>query len=293
MNIPDKSDFQPSAETLKKWLSARKPTLMVGGIAMPAFFSDTGNSSDTTWFYVAVIGEIMGLLTTVYGGARSGGIFLILALLAIVMFIFLDFFFAVRLHRKKATECELHSRRLLLDDSEKDKILKLELELNSGKIEDLFYKAGIVFIAFIKIIGIVLLGVFNNIILYLPFAIIYLIVAYVHLRHTGYYFAYVSTENAIDKEHKMFANGHYKANEPDQPVVTPTPLRRVPIRHTPHEIVEEHGQPLHYLIKTKGVLTDNDVINLIAGQEDSNKIALFKACRKLQLENIEGNPTMA
>ena len=106
MQIPDKSDFQPSAETLKKWLSTRKPTLNVGGVTMPGFFSDTGNSSDTGWFYVALFGELVGLLATLYGGMKSGGIFLILAALAILMFIFCDFFFAVKLHRKKAKECE-------------------------------------------------------------------------------------------------------------------------------------------------------------------------------------------
>ena len=78
MNIPDKSDFQPSAQTLGKWLAARKPTLQVSGVQMPGFFIDSGNSADTGWFYVALAGEVIGLCTTMYGGFKSGGIFSII-----------------------------------------------------------------------------------------------------------------------------------------------------------------------------------------------------------------------
>lgn len=287
MHIPDKGSFQPTPETLKKWLSTRKPTLNVGGGSFPAFFKDEGNSSDTIWFIIAVVGEIIGLVVTVYGGFRSGGIFLILACLAILMFIFLDFFFAAKLHRKKGVECELKSRIMLKNDTEVTKITELTYELKKGRFWDFLLVVGIICIALLKIFGIVVLGVFNNLALYAPIAIIYLVVAYVHIYHTGYWGAYFFTERAIAREHREFAGEQHNAQNHVQRVVTENPLHDLPIKHSPHAIDQEGDDDKAYIIRAHGVLTDTDIINLISGQSDNNKITILKACRKLQLETFE------
>jgi len=290
MTIPDKSHFQPSAETLKKWLATRKPTIQIGGFPMSGFFSDTGNSSDTNWFWVSVIGEIIGLITIVYGGASAGDQFVLLAIFGVIMFVFCDFFFAQKLHRNKKVQCEFESQMLLQNDNNRSKIAALKLELGKGKFLDFLLQFGIILIALVKVLAIVFLGVFNSVILYIPFIIIFLIVAYVHINHTGHYFAYVSTQKAINREYAMFAGGAYVAKTPSQLVSTPMKLRDFPIKHNPHEIIEDTQKHdgNNYIIKTRGVLTDEDIVNLITGQEDANKIELFRACRKHQLENIEG-----
>lgn len=293
MHIPDKSDFQPSAETLKNWLGTRKPEITVGGFSVPGFFIDNGNSADTTWVFIAMFGELLGLAATVYGGMKSGGIFMVLAILAVALFIVLDVVFAKWLHRNEADKCIIKSKRLLKDDSQKQAIASLNSKIEKGKMADFFFQTGIILIAFLKIIGIVVLGLFNHISLYLPFAIIFLIVAYVHVKHTGYWLAYRDTEKRIEKEHQKFANGDFIANISEQPVIAPSELRNIPAKHNPHEIlvdseikIKKEGE-FYYVIKAKGVLTDNDVVNLINGQSDGNKLALFKACRQLQLESIE------
>lgn len=294
MFIPGKNDFQPSPEALNLWLSTRKSNINIGGVSMPRFFSDTGNSADSNWFYLACFGEALGLGSTIYGGMRSGGIFLIFATLCIAMFIICDFFFAVKLHRNKAKICKNESLVLLKDDSINDhskiaaEILKLRLEIEQGKFSDFLLQTGIIFIAFVKVIGIVLLGVFNNLVLYLPFAIIYFIVAYVHIAHTGYYFAYKATQKKINSDYLEFATGEHIAKEMRQLISTPSILNHMPIKHNPHEIVknlEEVGES-NYIIKAKGLLTDEDIQNLVDGQNNSNKISLFRACRQLQVESL-------
>jgi hypothetical protein len=287
MLIKDKSDFQPSTESLEKWLSTRKSSINVGGVSMPQFFSDTGNSADSAWFYIACIGELVGLVVTIWGGIKNGGIFLIFATLSIVMFVFCDFFFAILLHRKKATICKTQTLILLKDDSKKSSLAKLDLDLKKGQFSDFLLVAGIILFALFKVIGVVLLGVFNNLILYLPIAIVYFIVAYIHIMHTGYYFAFRSTQNQIDKDFYEFAHGQHQAKSFNQPVSLPNPLKNMPIRHNPHEIVSNpaYADDLHYLIKAKGILTDDDIINLLDGQEGQDKIPLFKACRQLQVES--------
>lgn len=294
MRIPDKNDFQPSAQTLKKWLSTRKPTLDVAGAQFPGFLSDEGNTSDTNWFWIAFFGEMVGLFTTVYGGFRSGGIFLLLACLAILMFILLDYVFAVKLHRQEGLRCKWESEKILETDAAA--IADIGFRLRRGRFLDFLLITGILVIAAVKIVGIVLLGVFNNIVLYIPFAVYYLIVAYVHIYHTGYYFAYRSTQKAIYRDHRHFASGEteYKAAEHRRPVQTASSLV-MPAMHNPHEITNRESEAgtkagtngYSYTVKTKGVLTDSDVINLIDNQADSNRITLFKVCRKLQMETIE------
>jgi hypothetical protein len=70
-------------------------------------------------------------------------------------------------------------------------------------------------------------------------------------------------------------------------------LRNIPIKYNPHEIIydpdpkQSKDGEYYYVVKTKGVLTDNDIVNLITGQTDGNKMLLFKKCRQLQLESIE------
>ncbi len=287
MDIKDKSDFQPSSQTLRKWLGTRKPDLTIAGMNVPGFLGDSGNSTDTTWFWVAVLGEIAGLVATMYGGVRGGGEFLIVALLGVLMFIFCDFFFASKLHRNEGKKCTLKTEKFLLDDSNTAKIGMMEIELQKGGVTDFILKAAIILIALIKVAAIVLLGVFNSLMLYIPFMIIFLIVAYVHIRHTGYYFAYYLTQKAIDKERRQYNGKVFEAIDAEQMVETPLPLRNLPIRHSPHEIVanpDKDGN--HYIIRAKGVLTDNDIICLINKQEEANKIPLAKACRRFQLGNL-------
>ncbi|MEN6454190.1 MAG: hypothetical protein ABFD10_08015 [Prolixibacteraceae bacterium] len=287
MNIKHKTHFQPSTESLEKWLSTRKKSINMSGVSIPQFFSDTGDSVDSAWFFIACIGELLGLIVTIYGGLKNGGIFLIFATLSIIMFVFCDFFFAILLHRKKSTICKTKTLILLEDDSRKATLARLDLDLKKGRLIDFLLISGIILFAVFKIIGIVFLSVFNNLILYIPISIVYFIVAYIHIMHTGYYFAYRATQNRIDRDYFEFAHDQHQAKEFSLPVALNNQLKNMPIRHNPHEIVlnPAYDDGLHYLIKARGILTDDDIINLLDGQEGQDKIPLFKACRRLQVES--------
>lgn len=195
--------------------------------------------------------------------------------------------------QKQKEQCITRTKLLLTNDEDTAKIEELNITLDRGKPEDFLYQSGIVLIALIKVLAIVMLGVFNSLVLYIPFIIIFLIVAYIHINHTGYWWAYMVAQRAINREHIKFATGQYKAIESDQTVETPKPLRRLPIRHMAHEIIEnKDGGENSYIIKAKGILTDAEIIALITGQENANKIELFKMCRKLQFENYQVQPNL-
>lgn len=292
ITIKNAGSFQPSHDTLNKWLSTRKygnmtDDLIVGGVPMPRYFSDVGDSTDRTWFMIAVLGELIGLVMTLWGGAKSGGSIFIFATMTIIMFIFCDFFFAYKLHRNKGEKCVLASRKLLVPDDDPAQIAALNFKENRGRFVDFLLGAGIIIIAITKVIGIALLGVFDEIILLVPFLILYSIVAYVHLQHTGYFFAYSATARALKKDYKSYAiNQVNSAQTIRQSVATSAPLVGCPVIHFPHQIiVDRNNTSNNYTIEAKGVLTDQDIISLINGQSNVNRITLFKACRSLQLQN--------
>lgn len=287
MIIPDKTAFQPSGAALKKWLATRKSTIHINGVPLQGFFNDTGNSTDTSWFYVAMAAELLGLTTLITGGAINGIAFLVGAVAVVVVSVFCDMLLAIGLHRHVGERCLIQSRLLLLNDNDKQKIHDLTLQLQKGKFMDFILKTAIVLISMAKVGAIVVLGVFEMPGFYVLFVVIYAAVAYVHLYHTGYYLAYINTQKAIRKDHLKFAKGHFLARQARQRVTTISALHDLPIRHSPHEILEESKDNHDYAINTIGVLTDNDIIGLINGQSDSNKLQLFKVCRRLQLDNIE------
>lgn len=287
MIIPNKSDFQPSGATLQKWLATRKPKINIEGVSMPGFLADEGNS-DYSWFILAMIIEFGGLFLTIYGGAKSGGVFMFFAILLVSLFIILDLVFANKLHRNEAKKNILETRKIVYN-ADAATIKKLDLEIKEGSFLDFIYQTVIVLIALFKVVGIFLLGTFNILILYVIFAIIYLVVAYIHIRHTGYFFAYRNVEKALQKEYIDFANGKFKAITHCYPYSTSTALR-LPIKHNPHEIIVDDPPKIDteykYQIIITGILTDDDIINLIASQDSNIRILLFKKLRKIQLESL-------
>ena len=292
--IPSRFDYQPPRATMNKWLSCRQDeTLLIGTFEMPKLFSDEGSSSDSIWFMVAVLGEVIGLGITIIGGMRSGGQIFAFATLTVIMFILCDFFFAIKLHRNVGSKCKLKS--LIILNAPPAVTAALKLKLKKGKFLDLIFQLGIMLIAIIKVIGIVLLGVFSEIILYLPFAIIYMIVAYVHLKHTGYFFAEQSTQRQINKGHKEWAESIdesvdsatiiHEAAENKANFKLKDKLQHLPKNHLGHNL-ESSKDDNKYELRTKGILLDEDIIALISQQDHQNQAKLFREFRQFQITHF-------
>lgn len=292
MKIENKADFQPSTKALEKWLATRKSSTYVAGFTVPQFFSDT-DKNDRGWFLGACFGELFGLIITIYGGMKHGGIFLLFATLYIVLFIISDFFFAIKLHRNEARKCKINTLRFLHRDATDAEGKIYDGELRKGIISDYFLVAGIISFIIFKVIAVVLLGVFNNVLLYLPVVFIYSFVAYVHIMHTGYFFAYRATQKQINKEHKEWIHGNHNAIIYNNPFTNHNALN-LPATCRPHEIIidpnpnfendnQDIQKPKHYLINVKGVLTDEDINYILTNQTVENQITLFRECRRLQV----------
>lgn len=285
MYIPMKDSFEPSSNTLRKWLGTRKPTYTISGAQFPGFFSDPGNSMDTFWVSIAFGTEILGLSLAIYGALNRDTSTLLFTIAAALFLIVIDFVFALLLHKDVAIKCKLKTQLILLSDSNSVERVNITNELAKGGFLKFLLGIALFIVAVVKIFGITMLGIFSNMAIYFPVYGLFLITGYIHFSKTWYFVSYQLTQNAINDDHKKFGDGHNKAIIRKEIVKTPSPLRSTPINHFPHKI-EKTGSENEYMIETTGILLDEEIMSLIQGQDDFNRIVLFKACRKLQSDNL-------
>jgi hypothetical protein len=282
MIIPNKDQFEPTKETLHKWLAIRKPEYYVAGGQYPAYLNSSSNNPDSAWFFFAALGELAGLVTTIYGGFTGGASFVALAIIGAVLFVIADFVLAFLLHKCKNVECIVLSRKALNENAQyrlaQDLILKKEKRFNW------LYKLLIVALAIFKVFAILILGVFDSPLMYFQLLAIFLIIAYIHINHTGYFLAYESTLRSLNRDYKDFANGKNLALSIEYPLQLETKISGNEITFAPHKIVQEKQENMvAYKLIKRGVLTDDDIMGLISNQTDATKVELFKRLREIQL----------
>jgi len=287
--IPNKFEFEPDSDALKQWLSTRKKKLQVANMSIPGLFTDTQFDVDQSWFFLAMFGELIGIILTIYGGFASGGLFLLISTVIVFGLLFIDIFCAIKLHRNAGRHCWIDSFIYLNGEEEPEERNRLLLEKKKRKPIN-FILIGLVFLVIlIKIAAVVLLGVFNNILIYIPILALYLVVGYVHIYHTGYWLAHRKTSKMFRKQ---FEDNGNNAIPRSQPFITKNKLRNIPIINGENKIEidsteNETSNDFYYILKTKGVLTDKDIQMLITGQENLQRIEIAEACRKHQFINYE------
>lgn len=290
MIIPDKKDFQPSNDALNYWLATRKKVKTLAGKDIMPLFTDTDFENDKNWYYIAIGLELMGLLATIYGGARSGGIFAIIAIIVVVAFMFIDFvWIAPQLHKNVGVNNYRKAKiQVLNSKNDIQQIRKLEDEIKKGKGYFYFLVFLLVLMAFIKTMAIVLLGTFDSMIIYIAFFALFLIIVYAHVYKTRYYLAYQKTSKQINSDYSLFKDerGH-KSKEISKTFSTEKALRGLPIQVEPHYIKETNNDSdnFSYELTVKGVLNDEELFQLCSNQEKIETIILFKTGRNLQLES--------
>lgn len=290
MIIPDKKDFQPSNDALNYWLATRKKVKTLAGKDIMPLFTDTDFENDKKWYFIAIGLEVMGLIATIYGGARSGGIFAIIAIIVVIAFMFIDFvWIAPQLHKNVGVN-NFRKAKIQILNGEKDiqQIRKLEDEIKKGKGYYYFLVALLIIMAFIKTMAIVLLGTFDSMIIYVAFFALFLIIVYAHVYKTRYYLAYQKTTKQIEADYSKFKDerGH-KVQVVSKTFSTKKALRGLPIQFNQHSIIESNSNENNFLyeLTVKGVLSDEELFQLCSNQEKIETIKIFKTGRILQLES--------
>lgn len=292
MNFKNRETFLPSKETLKKYLGVRKEEHTIGGSPEKPLLSDSGISSDSVWVYLVVAIEILGFILTIIGGAKRSQTFLFVAIGAIALIILFDIVAGIKLHKNVARNTWVDAK---IPDVKQDIQQQLRADKNSGEITKFLLMVGLVIIALFKTVALFFMHPFPGITMYIPMALLFLLAAYIHINHTGYFLAYKKTQRGIDKDYKEFIgvnSDNLEENSINKRISTHTPLRDLPLKAGFHRIEknpnnEEHEEGKHnYIIKMHKLITDDEAIMLCGGQTPENQRVIFKKCRERQFELI-------
>jgi len=276
-----------------KYLATRKEEHIVGGSPEKPFISDTGVSKDSFWVYLAFAIEFMGFVLTIIGGAKRSSSFLITALAAIILIIIFDIVAGIQLHRNVARNTWLEAK---IPDVSYDLQQQYRSNMGKGRIKNYFFMVFLIIIALFKSAALFLMHPFPGVTLYIPMAMLFLLAAYIHIAHTGYFLAYKKTQKGIDKDYKDFiatapSSSNSELEYISQPFNTHTELRDLPLKAGFHRIEksnEKCNEPgdFTYVFKINKLLTDNEILMLGASQSRENQTIIFRKGREYQFNIV-------
>lgn len=287
--IPDRSNFAPDDNALVKWLGTRKMGKPIGNTTLPGFYSDSGFSDDSRWFWFGIVGEIVGIGLIFAGASKKGGVFALVAILLALAFVACDLFLANKLHQFVAKRTWIKNRLFILGNSNPQQSQGLRTKQDEGKAQDTIFKIFIILIGLIKFVAVVALGVTRNPIVYIPIAVLYAFVCYVHISHTGYYLAHEYTEKMFKQQNKAYGINGYGASRILRHLFTLQSRIQLPIKMgniaqiIPNTDYQGVNGGNHYVLETEGVLIDDDISMLVTGQETSVRDSIALECRKHQM----------
>jgi hypothetical protein len=295
------NEFKPSSEYIELFLSTRKtPRVLPYGFTMPGYFHTDHYKRDKNWFNLAIFIELLAFFLTVNGGYSRGGEWGFIAILTALFFIVFDIVGAQLLHNKVSKKC----RYLNLAVIEKDPIAAegfiKEAKAVNGK--QILGYCLIIFSAFLKYFALFLLGSFKLSILSI-IILLYLIVIYIHIYHTGYFFAEFKRIQTLKKEQNLFRKelmlkaqglsiesqfqastiigqnsigGFLRLNLPEGHV-----------SYDGHKLIETIiGPDLYsYRLETKGLLTDEQIISFTQNQNEEQCKFILNLCIAHQINN--------
>jgi hypothetical protein len=315
-NIKDNSLFKPS-DIRKTWLGTRKK--QIEGTKHPGFYQTTDFNIDKRWVYFVAAIELAAIVVTIYGGMVRGGMFLIGAIIAVVLFIAFDIVGSNWHHKPISDKQESKCKLALLnenDESKRSERLSILTDLNiksSIKSWGIFL---IIFSAILKLLALFLLGTLGFVYIGIM-TVLYIIAIYIHINHTGYYLSEINTIREIKKQHglwleynrlKRIGGGENEAkaeNHRGKKFEIKTDEKSdfisyfklwnhkddvsFELKIENHKLLfdKKEGDKYHYELITKGVFTDDDVkafLN-IGNQINREEIALHCLNHQLKINS--------
>jgi hypothetical protein len=265
-DYPDR--FIPSQSSIALWMATRKKP----NPGLPGLINTDSYASDQGWTLIALFIEILAAFATIYGGFRgkASGKMMALSIIVVLLFLFLDYI-GIRMHRSKQEEkCKLKNNAEIVSDSALKRRLDLQAK-NFNSIEVI----GILLIilsAGLKLWGLrIFLGVgalaqsMNTLGL-----LLYLVVVYIHLNHTGYFIAAWIANRSVKKDfEKWSANltGGVSSTVPS--VLTfnfasVQELNQTQLNCGRQRLIKlnRSNGVTHYQLESDGLLWDQDLINI-------------------------------
>jgi hypothetical protein len=221
-NYPNPDLFKASASTLKYWLSTRKNVYsLMPGLNHPGLLRTDEYRKDNRAFWVAFFFEVLGGALVVYGAQKFGLAALIISLLVILGMIWVDVLIAKTLVRNQGRFRWVEAKKLLEENKpnrNEAQILQYEnyLKHSRAKTNDALLIFALYLIAFIKWAAFTLL-IPIHVLYYVILGAIFLRIAYIHQKHTGYKFKEDAFQKELKIDHLKWVNGDPLMAAPVQP----------------------------------------------------------------------------
>lgn len=293
----DNSVFEPDFETKQKWLETRKEPHHSRFIHLPGFYQDSTSRADTILFWMAFTVEILTALFILIGGLMKHNTSNKLMAVGNVFFLLLlDGIGAYWVHKMKGKYCELENK--MLAEPENEHGYKLQKD-------GVYYKRlGIIFIVISGILKSIGILVFTkiSIVVFVVLLLVYAFIIYIHIAHTGYYWAHVFFQKRFDDQFNKFSDDKLRGHTS---FYSGTVRKSIFISHLSLEFENLHSGKhviefnsnknktnpniFEYTLTTKGILEDAEIHTFLNGlNEDAQKI-ISHECLKHQVLKIH-NP---
>lgn len=295
--------FTPSKSTLNTWLKTRKSN----SPTKPGIFETTDYTRDTTWAIISILIETSALVLTLYGAFNEfrtqGNIsLLITASILVVLFVAFDII-GILLHSyDKPTFVKTKNEIKLTTDPVK--LTQLHAQLNN-----ISWRSFLGFILLILSGSMKILAVtyyFKNSAAQLGIivlCILYLIIIYIHLYHTSFWLAGISTKKKIRKEYSKHIdniqkgiNSNFAVIYPSQYIFsTPFTMATNNFQNGRQSIIFNHTSRVNgvqlnqYTLTSRGCIWDDDITSLTMFFNPNFNQDLIKACIHLQFIQL-GQP---
>jgi hypothetical protein len=289
--------FQPNVQTLKLWLNTRK--------SEKGLFETDKFSLDRNWFIIAILIEIAAFSLTIWGGylkyiGTGSSKVLILAIVASILFVLLDYFGVLIHHQGKDTQVKAASRLKF----EKDIVMisSLQKQARPGITTNVFFGFLCMLLsAILKITSLLLLISFLKKLA--PIVVIfYLLVLYIHTMHTGYWFFGWKVNRHINNEFAIFQThttqqtlSEYSARSyqiqflSNYKHIDNTPYLDNRVKISLLKTEADNNPTYTYNLSCMGILWDEDINQITNHFGNSFQRDLYEACVKLQHQQL-GQP---
>ena len=280
-NFPPGQDFVPSKETKNFWLYTKKSKRTFGGVALPGLFETIGYPTQMIAFFTILFLE---LVPTIYG-IEEGVLWQ-----AILAAIFIDIFLAIVSHLWHDKICRYKNEMVNADRE----VIKEDLRRKINQHNTYTY----IFYILILCSGILKFYFFYDAYM-TPDAIAgavlvcYLLGAILHIAYTGY-FLYTSRFNyKIQSEYSKYVTSggityKDKTGKITQPLFPEGMTLDIQSDSSGNHKIFQTDNAVSYL-ETCGVLTDNELANLVVRQPYDAQGLTARAGLKRQMEILQIN----
>jgi hypothetical protein len=296
--IEDRFEFEPNHDAKNSWLGTRKESKNFGVVTLNGFYQTSNVITDQSWFIGAIIMEFVGIGVLATFGFMRGEDWALIAIVGSILALFFDVLFAVFLHAGEGKRVFARNQKALATSTQQ----KIGLTYRTEKpwFQTFIWTAMIWFMAFLKAGTIWALGpAWMSPILYVCLALMYLVIAYIHTHHTGWFAIEWKTGRLFRKQHRRWpVDVSLNARALDSAFTCNDQLR-IPVAQAGQQHRISHGShyiewinpgtttpPYEYTLHTLGILEDDDIVVFLNQQGPQQIHAIATTCLHHQIFKI-------